>query len=299
MEKVVVFVDDPAVSKSVIVALSSRPNYEVASVATELETVRAVGDHSLVVTNLPTASGLDFLHVATNDAASISSVPVIVLTSPKNEQAALKALRRGASSYVPVRLIETELLGTIEGVFAAASADQNRSRVMECVTRWHNEFVLENDRTLISPLVGYLQESTQRMGLMCEPGEETRLGIAMEEALLNSMYHGNLEVSSALREEDDAKFYALVEQRRMLKPYCDRRIRVQADFCREQAVFVISDEGKGFDLSCIPDPTDPNNIEKVCGRGVLLMRTFMDEVEYNSVGNEVTLVKRRQHCDPR
>lgn len=298
MEKVVVFVDDPAVTQSVIVALSTGPKYEVVSATTESETVRQIDEHSIVVTNLPTAGGLDFLHGPSNDAANISSVPVVILTSPKNEHAALKALRNGASSYVPVRMIETELLSTIDGVLAAACAHQNRSRIMECVTQWHNEFILENDRSLISPLVRYLQESTQRMGLLCEPGEETRLGIALEEALLNSMYHGNLEVSSALREEDDTRFYALVEKRRTLKPYSSRRIRVQTKFRRDQASFVISDEGPGFDISCVPDPTDPNNVERVCGRGMLLMRTFMDQVEYNSVGNEVTLVKRRQTCDP-
>jgi anti-sigma regulatory factor (Ser/Thr protein kinase) len=43
----------------------------------------------------------------------------------------------------------------------------------------------------------------------------------------------------------------------------------------------------------LPDPTDPTNLEKVTGRGVLLMKSFMDEVTYNEVGNEVTMCKRR------
>ena len=57
--------------------------------------------------------------------------------------------------------------------------------------------------------------------------------------------------------------------------------------------FVIRDEGKGFDWCGLPDPTDPQNLLKVSGRGVLLMKTFMDEVNFNQAGNEVTLVKRR------
>ena len=44
----------------------------------------------------------------------------------------------------------------------------------------------------------------------------------------------------------------------------------------------------------LPDPTEPTNLEKLGGRGLLLMRTFMDEVRYNDVGNEVTLIKRKQ-----
>jgi len=43
----------------------------------------------------------------------------------------------------------------------------------------------------------------------------------------------------------------------------------------------------------LPDPTDPENIEKVSGRGLLLMRTFMDEVTFDGAGNQITLVKCR------
>jgi len=55
---------------------------------------------------------------------------------------------------------------------------------------------------------------------------------------------------------------------------------------------VVRDEGSGFDPAALPDPTAPANLERVSGRGVLLLRTFMDEVIYNELGNAVTLVKR-------
>ena len=57
-------------------------------------------------------------------------------------------------------------------------------------------------------------------------------------------------------------------------------------------VFVISDDGSGFDPAALPDPADPPSLEKVSGRGVLLMRTFVDEVVYNETGSAVTLTKR-------
>jgi anti-sigma regulatory factor (Ser/Thr protein kinase) len=53
------------------------------------------------------------------------------------------------------------------------------------------------------------------------------------------------------------------------------------------------DEGPGFDPKELPDPTDPENLLKLSGRGILLMRTFMDDVKFNDRGNEVTMVKRR------
>ena len=77
------------------------------------------------------------------------------------------------------------------------------------------------------------------------------------------------------------------------EPFCHRRIRVEARLDREHATFRVRDEGPGFDPNSLPDPRDPQNLEKLSGRGVLLMRTFMDDVTFNDRGNEVVLVKRR------
>ena len=70
-----------------------------------------------------------------------------------------------------------------------------------------------------------------------------------------------------------------------------RRVYVEAHLSRTEARFIVRDEGSGFDPGTLPDPRDPENLLKVSGRGVLIMRTFMDEVRFNSNGNEVTLVK--------
>lgn len=298
MQKLVVFVDQPAVMQSIDAATSARDNIAVVSVTSETEALEELGEESILLTDISSPNGIEFLRAIRSDANPKATAPIVILTAPHNEQLAVQALRDIATSYVPVRLIENELLVTVDSVFSVAHAHQNRSRIMDCVTRWENEFILRNDRSLIAPLVHHLQESTQKMGLLCEPGEKSRLGIALEEALLNSMYHGNLEVPSELREDDDSKFYALVDKRQCEQPYCDRRIIVRAKLSRQHAAYVIEDEGPGFDVANVADPTAPNNIEKVCGRGMLLMRTFMDEVRYNGVGNQVTLVKRRGRSDP-
>ena len=61
----------------------------------------------------------------------------------------------------------------------------------------------------------------------------------------------------------------------------------------EEVRYTIRDEGPGFDPGTIPDPTDPANIVKASGRGLLLINTFMDEVSHNETGNEITLIKKR------
>jgi anti-sigma regulatory factor (Ser/Thr protein kinase) len=87
------------------------------------------------------------------------------------------------------------------------------------------------------------------------------------------------------------RFAQLAQERCTRAPYRDRHLYVEAKISRQEAVFVIRDEGRGFDPDVI-SPAIQASIEKASGRGMLLMRTFMDEVRYNSAGNEVTLIKR-------
>ena len=61
---------------------------------------------------------------------------------------------------------------------------------------------------------------------------------------------------------------------------------------------VVEDQGPGFDPGCLPDPTDLSNLEKPSGRGLMLIRTFMDEVDFNPRGNRIRMVKRRESAAP-
>ncbi|MBN2473973.1 MAG: response regulator [Pirellulales bacterium] len=245
----------------------------------------------LVVTDLVMPQ-LDGLELVTAVRGKHPLVPIILITSRGSEEIAVEALQRGAASYVSKRALGANLLDTVRRVLAVSSHRRSQSRLMECMTYSNSAFTLDNDSSLFGPLVTYLQEEVTQLGL-CDETECTRIGVALEESLVNALYHGNLEVASELRERDDEAYGALVRQRRCETPYRDRRIYVEAALSRDQARVVVRDEGSGFDPSTLPDPTDPNNLERVSGRGVLLMRTFMDEVVYNDVGNSVTLTKRR------
>lgn len=219
-------------------------------------------------------------------------VPVILMTAHGSEELAMEALRRGAASYVPKRNLAQDLTGTLELVVESAQGRQSRDRLMECLTRTESHFVLENDPALIPPLVSYLKENVFRMSGSDDTGL-TRVTIALREALLNAMEHGNLELNSELRERDNDSYHKLALERRSQQPYASRRVFVAARESNEEAIYIIRDEGPGFDPSKLPDPTDPANLERPCGRGMLLIRTFMTEVKYNDRGNEIILIHRR------
>jgi CheY-like chemotaxis protein len=246
---------------------------------------------AVVLTDLrPTdAGGLAFVRAVRRQ---YPSVPIVLMTAAGNEPLALRALQRGAASYVPKSELAVELAGSLEQVVAAAQATQNRQRLLQYVTRLETEFRLENEPELIPALVSHFQEQMALFNLG-DQNELIRVGVALEEVLLNAMYHGNLEVSSQLRQQDEAVFHAVIARRRQETPYRDRRVRLAARVTPDRVEFDVSDEGPGFDPASLPDPTDPANLETVGGRGLLLIRTFMDEVHFGPGGNRVTLVKCR------
>ncbi|NNE42918.1 MAG: ATP-binding protein [Gemmatimonadetes bacterium] len=156
--------------------------------------------------------------------------------------------------------------------------------------RTRYRFVLPNDGDAFPPLVEYFQEVAKGVGLTDEM-DLLRLGAALTEALSNSLYHGNLEVSSDLRATDAQQYFDLAQQRAREAPYRNRRLVLEAEAGPERIVLVVRDEGPGFDPTSLPDPTAPENLLSNSGRGVFLMRNFVDIVSYNERGNEVTLVK--------
>lgn len=110
------------------------------------------------------------------------------------------------------------------------------------------------------------------VGMMEEHGFAPRdvfgVRLALEEALVNAIKHGN-----------------------KMDPTKNVRVRWRLD--NEYIRVSVEDEGPGFDVSQVPDPTDDENIDKPGGRGIMLMRAFMSVVEYNDTGNRLTIEKRK------
>lgn len=96
------------------------------------------------------------------------------------------------------------------------------------------------------------------------------LRLAMDEALINAITHGNRNI-----EEKDVRIIA----------YCDR----------ERIAVTVQDEGDGFDQSQLVDPTQEPYLHKTSGRGVYLIQQFTHEIQFNEKGNAITFVVNRAH----
>jgi anti-sigma regulatory factor (Ser/Thr protein kinase) len=197
----------------------------------------------------------------------------------------------GVAGYVQRVRFTSTFAGVLDEVLEAESARRLREELEAGVHERFLKMTVGNDKGMAPAVVRLLMDECNRMNAIREE-DQFRVAIALEEALVNAIVHGNLEVSSELREACDDRYEETIALRRTLPEYRDRVVTVCCTINRERIEFRITDEGSGFDVSAIPDPTDPDYLERPCGRGLLLMRSFMDEVRYNGRGNSVTLIKR-------
>ncbi len=288
----VLVVEDSATQALEIRLLLEDSGFEVDVAPDGLAALRAIEAHApdLVLTDLqmPEMNGLELVEAIRGEHLGL---PVILMTQHGTEEIAVKALREGAASYLAKKSLATDMVSAIDDVLVVTSAQRHQQWVLESLTSVESRFTLDNNTALIAPLIGHVHQNLSRMKFGDEIGL-IRIGVALREALVNAIHHGNLEVSSDLRERGDDSYFELVEERRRVAPYADRRVHLTARESRDEAVYIVRDEGPGFDPSSLPDPTDPANLSKEHGRGLLLIRTFMDEVSHNDRGNEITMIKR-------
>jgi serine/threonine-protein kinase RsbW len=100
----------------------------------------------------------------------------------------------------------------------------------------------------------------------CPDHDLFSIKLALEEALVNAIKHGN--------QYDRAK-----------------QVEIAYRICPDRFEVVITDQGTGFDPQDVPDPTAVENLERPCGRGLMLMRHYMTEVAFNERGNAVSMCK--------
>src|SRR5262245_11457845 len=126
-------------------------------------------------------------------------------------------------------------------------------------------FKMPSELKHLDSVLDYLNERMLRLGIV-NPGDSEVL-IALDEAIVNAVKHGNK---------------------------CDPRkaVHIVAEFSVEGVRFTITDEGAGFSVEKVPDPTEPCRLLEPSGRGLLLINHIMDEVCFNNCGNRLEMFKK-------
>lgn len=186
------------------------------------------------------------------------------IDKPTSEPDIIKAFKMGAANYLRLPYNREELREIVEKTLSYKLRYVDDPTLLPHIHE-KIEFELPSDLGLMNGVLEYLQERVSKLGLI-QP-ERSNLFIALDEAFVNAVKHGN--------KNDPTKL-----------------LRITAELSPKEACFTVEDEGQGFDIHEIPDPCDPANLFRTSGRGVLLIYNIMDEVEYNAQGNRVKMVKR-------
>jgi len=118
---------------------------------------------------------------------------------------------------------------------------------------------LPENLAIVEGLVEQLQEAYHLSGDVTG-----NIMVSLSEAVNNAILHGN-------------------------KSNADKKVTIKYTDENSRLAFIIIDEGQGFDYDNLPDPTSPDNITKLTGRGIFLMRHLADKVEYNDNGRSLRL----------
>ncbi|HEV7842850.1 MAG TPA: ATP-binding protein [Pyrinomonadaceae bacterium] len=194
-------------------------------------------------------------------------VPVVVSSEEGQQPGVVKAFKMGAANFLRLPYNKDELRDIVEKTLAYKLRFVDDLKILPHV-REKIDFELPSDVSLMNGVLQYLTERVSKLGLI-KP-ERSNLFVALDEAFVNAVKHGN--------HNDPRKL-----------------VRITAELSSKEARFTVEDEGEGFNIQEIPDPRDPSNLFKASGRGVLLIYNIMDEVQYNERGNRLTMVKRPEY----
>lgn len=293
----VLLVEDSATQAMEIRLLLEDQEHQVTHVADGQAAMETLGRDTpdVVVTDLemPHMTGLELVEQMQVD---FPHVPAILVTGKGSESLAVQALRRGAAAYVPKNLLSSLLHITIRDVLGVLRADQSYARLIETLTYNQFTFRLPSEPFLIPPLVDLVLQIAAGVNQLSSV-DIVRLSSALDHAIQNGMLYGNLELS---REEVAICRQAMGEgiepdlliTRRSQSPYQQRRLDVDVQVNPTEFRCRLRDEGPGFDYARWTSSDEPTLLEDEDGRGLVLIHSFMDDVQYNDRGNEVTLVKR-------
>ncbi|MGQ0543472.1 MAG: ATP-binding protein [Blastocatellia bacterium] len=186
------------------------------------------------------------------------------ITAPVGEH--IKAFKLCASNFRRDEFDEEELKNLIATILDFKIRFVDKKSLVQDL---HESiaFELPSALSLMHIVLEYLMKRVEKLGVI-KP-EQSNLFVALDEAFVNAVKHGN-------------------------KYDAQKLVRISAEVSKQEARFTIEDEGEGFDVSNIPDPLDPDNLFKTSGRGVLFIYNIMDEVKYNDRGNRLTMVKRSE-----
>ena len=212
---------------------------------------------------------------------------MVVITAHSDQDLILNALENGAVEILkkPFRQKELRyLINKIEALFRERSV-QLRSTFID----WEKRSIkFKNDIYLVPTIINFVFSN---IDYISENDSLLRLGL--QEIIINAIEHGNLGISrqEKVKMLEGGDYAEKLVQRAKLPPYKDRSVHMKIFSNIHYLKIIVEDMGDGFDTFKLPDVNDTSNFMQESGKGINVAMNAYDKIEYNEVGNVVTLIK--------
>jgi DNA-binding response OmpR family regulator len=291
--------DDPAVLDMVQSALAHYGMevhaYPDAAQALELIQNPAAPEFDLVITDI-NMEGLDGFDVIHKVKAMHPRLPVVLMTGQASVDYAIRAMRMGASNLFMKPIAIRDLVQSVFHLVDLHRDFRLADNGLRGLVNERRHFLFRSDELDVPSLVRHLTDRLVPMGFASTSNLDV-IAMALHEALVNSLEHGNLELDSTLKGDLFAREdpYSKLREDRMSDPaFAGRLIEIRLAMDTERFELEINDEGKGFDTSRVSPLQKGSDMCSHCGRGLPLIFLVMDEVHFNEKGNQIRLVLRRK-----
>lgn len=301
MKKKILIVDDDKYVSLLLYNFLEDEGYVCETAEDGLEALEKVSkgtNYDLVLLDfvMPRMNGLEFL----SSVKEISpDLLVMMISGYRTRENTLEALKLGAIGFIKKPFSLQDVLKSLKLVFHTSKSKKELGPMIPYLKKGSMEFVFKTSEIEPDKVSLYLSTHLGEMGFI-EGRRISTVALALNEVLTNAIEHGNLElpVNYLIEGDDnnDKDTLAETKEQRLKDPsFANRNIIIKYQFVNDETSVTIADEGNGFDTTAFDKcqkHEDEINVDD-CGRGLILLKFAVDEISFNTEGNEVTLIIRQ------
>ncbi|MEY4668096.1 MAG: Transcriptional regulatory protein ZraR [Pseudomonadota bacterium] len=270
-------------------------SYDVVPDSSAMEGALERGSYDIIIADMELA-GPDSARVLREILEKHPSQPIIAVSPNATYEDALTMFRSGATDLLARPVDFGWLERIVQQIVSSRRNDERERATYRFVTSEHAEMRfscadLARFSAVSLPLVGRLAQSG-----MLSHTDALKIRLAVQEAVLNGLEHGNLELDSRWKEEigrDGSDKFASVRKERLADPrYANRHVYVTLGFCDGRLEITVRDEGQGFLNAQAAQKKGKLDSLACSGRGLALMSSAVDEVRFDKNGSVVTMIKQ-------
>jgi len=236
---------------------------------------------------MPDMNGLEMVRELRNKN---SSIPVIIISAYTDPEHTIDAIKLGAADFIAKPFSLNELYHSIGRILRMEHEQGILSipLVQSGKFSWEfttDDFDIAGFSNLLSTLVTH--------GNLIPKHERNSFYTVIFETLTNAREHGNIGLRSHIKGEDMIEFQNLLNERLKDPQLAQKKIYIHFEYDEQQICIRIRDEGDGFDHTDVDSQEFYNHehLMKLHGKGLLIIKSYMDRVSFSQKGNEITLIK--------